>query len=102
MSGVARLKEEPILARAPQAAAYVRLLAAGPRQRPKGRSHAALFARRLGLIDDEVIGPGGRRMAAQDAKDKLGPDWHLHVQFTQRELLTPAGRAELARLRKSD
>lgn len=90
-----------LLARAPQAAAYLRELAKKPQKRPIG-SHSGAFVRNAGLTDDEVKLEDGRRMTAKEAAELLGPGWYESTQFTGRERITARGREELAKLRPKD
>ena len=90
-----------LLARAQQAAKYLRELALEPAKRPLG-SHSGAFLRNLGLTDDEVETKRGKRMTAKEAAAKYGPGWYLSTKFTGRERITPKGREELAKLKPKD
>jgi len=88
-----------LLARAPRAVEYLRELSRRPGKRPMG-SHSGAFLRTLGLIDDEVKTPDGRRLTAAEAIVAYGENWYLSTQFTGRERITAKGREELAKLKR--
>jgi hypothetical protein len=95
------IRRTGILARAPQATAYLRELAKKPQKRPIG-SHSGAFVRNAGLTDDEVKLEDGRKMTAQEAAELLGPGWYESTEFTGRERITQRGREELAKLKPKD